>query len=227
MNFKKSALAAAVGTALAVASSMASAISVENSSLTFLLTSDHCSGTCGGGANPQPSFGTIVVTDLPGDVLGFNITLINGNKFVQTGLDLTFGFNLAGNPTLTYSGLSSGFTIPGGTSPTQTSGTYHENGTGNFQYGVVWGGGGGGGIADTNPVLSFSVTGTGLTLASLQQNAVGQYFAADIISGTTGNTGAVDASLVTSVPEPETYATMLAGLGLLGFVAARRKNVAT
>jgi hypothetical protein len=206
---------------------MASAISVENSSLTFLLTSDHCSGTCGGGANPQPSFGTIVVTDLPGDVLGFNITLINGNKFVQTGLDLTFGFNLAGNPTLTYSGLSSGFTIPGGTSPTQTSGTYHENGTGNFQYGVVWGGGGGGGNADTNPVLSFSVTGTGLTLASLQQNAVGQYFAADIISGTTGNTGAVDASLVTSVPEPETYATMLAGLGLLGFVAARRKNVAT
>jgi len=227
MNFKKSALAAAVGTALAVASSMASAISVENSSLTFLLTSDHCSGTCGGGANPQPSFGTIVVTDLPGDVLGFNITLINGNKFVQTGLDLTFGFNLAGNPTLTYSGLSSGFTIPGGTSPTQTSGTYHENGTGNFQYGVVWGGGGGGGNADTNPVLSFSVTGTGLTLASLQQNAVGQYFAADIISGTTGNTGAVDASLVTSVPEPETYAMMLAGLGLLGFVAARRKNVAT
>jgi len=227
MNFKKSALAAAVGTALAVASSMASAISVENSSLTFLLTSDHCSCTCGGGANPQPSFGTIVVTDLPGDVLGFNITLINGNKFVQTGLDLTFGFNLAGNPTLTYSGLSSGFTIPGGTSPTQTSGTYHENGTGNFQYGVVWGGGGGGGNADTNPVLSFSVTGTGLTLASLQQNAVGQYFAADIISGTTGNTGAVDASLVTSVPEPETYATMLAGLGLLGFVAARRKNVAT
>jgi len=226
MNFKKSALAAAVGTALAVASSMASAISVENSSLTFLLTSDHCSGTCGGGANPQPSFGTIVVTDLPGDVLGFNITLINGNKFVQTGLDLTFGFNLAGNPTLTYSGLSSGFTIPGGTSPTQTSGTYHENGTGNFQYGVVWGGGGGGN-ADTNPVLSFSVTGTGLTLASLQQNAVGQYFAADIISGTTGNTGAVDASLVTSVPEPETYAMMLAGLGLLGFVAARRKNVAT
>jgi len=227
MNFKKSALAAAVGTALAVASSMASAISAENSSLTFLLTSDHCSGTCGGGANPQPSFGTIVVTDLPGDVLGFNITLINGNKFVQTGLDLTFGFNLAGNPTLTYSGLSSGFTIPGGTSPTQTSGTYHENGTGNFQYGVVWGGGGGGGNADTNPVLSFSVTGTGLTLASLQQNAVGQYFAADIISGTTGNTGAVDASLVTSVPEPETYAMMLAGLGLLGFVAARRKNVAT
>jgi hypothetical protein len=226
MNFKKSAIAAAVGTALAVASSMAGAISVENPSLTFLLTSDHCTGTCGGGANPQASFGTIVVTDLPGDVLGFNVTLINGNKFVQTGLDLTFGFNLAGNPTLTYSGLSTGFTIPGGTSPTQISGAYHENGTGDFQYGVVWGGGPGGGNADPNSVLSFTVSGNNLTLASLQQNAAGQYFAADILSGTTGNTGAVDASFVTSVPEPETYAMMLAGLSLLGFVAARRKTMA-
>jgi probable HAF family extracellular repeat protein len=29
---------------------------------------------------------------------------------------------------------------------------------------------------------------------------------------------------VTAVPEPETYAMMLAGLGLMGFVARRRKN---
>jgi hypothetical protein len=30
---------------------------------------------------------------------------------------------------------------------------------------------------------------------------------------------------VTAVPEPETYAMMLAGLGLVGAVARRRKNV--
>ena len=224
MQFKKTSLAAAVGTALLAVSSLANA--ADGDTLTFLLTSDHCTGTCGGGATPQASFGTIVVTDLVGSALGFNVTLINGNKFVQTGLDLTFGFNLAGSPTLTYSALSAGFTIPGGTSPTQSSGAFHENGTGDFQYGVVWGGGGGGGNADPNSVLSFTVTGSNLTLASLQQNAAGQYFAADILSGTTGNTGAVDASLVTSVPEPETYAMMLAGLGLLGFVAARRKTIA-
>ena len=136
---------------------------------------------------------------------------------------------MAANPSITYSALSATFTIPGGSSPSQIAGTYHENGTGDFEYGVVWGGGSGGGNADPNPVLSFTITGTGLTLASLEQNAAGQFFAADIISGTTGNTGAVDASQAlppTSIPEPETYALMLAGLGLMGFVARRRKQKA-
>jgi hypothetical protein len=66
-----------------------------------------------------------------------------------------------------------------------------------------------------------------LTLASLEQNAFLQFFAADILGGTTGLTGAVDASdrlPPTSVPEPETYAMLLAGLGLMGFVARRRKQ---
>jgi PEP-CTERM motif len=31
-------------------------------------------------------------------------------------------------------------------------------------------------------------------------------------------------SAVTPVPEPETYAMMLAGLGLMGTIARRRKN---
>jgi hypothetical protein len=30
--------------------------------------------------------------------------------------------------------------------------------------------------------------------------------------------------LVTGVPEPETYAMFMAGLGLMGFIARRRKN---
>jgi hypothetical protein len=30
--------------------------------------------------------------------------------------------------------------------------------------------------------------------------------------------------LLTAVPEPETYAMLLAGLGLMGFVARRRKQ---
>jgi hypothetical protein len=106
----------------------------------------------------------------------FNITLTNGNKFVQTGLDLTFGFNLVANPTVTYSALTAGYTIPGGTSPLQSAGSYHENGTGDFEYGVIWGGGAGGGNAAANPVLSFTIGGTGLTLASLEQNAVASIF---------------------------------------------------
>ena len=39
------------------------------------------------------------------------------------------------------------------------------------------------------------------------------------------NTGSILADVnVTAVPEPETYAMMLAGLGLIGFSARRRKN---
>lgn len=33
----------------------------------------------------------------------------------------------------------------------------------------------------------------------------------------------IDESIMTTVPEPETYLMMLVGLGLVGFVARRRK----
>jgi len=38
--------------------------------------------------------------------------------------------------------------------------------------------------------------------------------------------GPIRGFLIAAVPEPETYAMMLAGLGLLGFVARRRKQIA-
>lgn len=46
------------------------------------------------------------------------------------------------------------------------------------------------------------------------------------VSMTAGNTVAVTGQItsVTSVPEPETYAMMLAGLGVMGFVSRKRKN---
>ena len=37
-------------------------------------------------------------------------------------------------------------------------------------------------------------------------------------------TGVTHAFLLTPVPEPETYALFMAGLGLMGFIARRRKN---
>src|SRR5258706_2675343 len=150
-------LTAAVGLALGDATQPASAATGDTS--TFLLTSDHCTGTCGGGINPQASFGSIVVTDLVGDALGFSISLINGNKFVATGLDATIGFNLNGNPTITYSNFNQTvprFTVLGGLSPNQVAGSYHMNGTVFFEYALDWNGGNGGGSADPNAVLSFN-----------------------------------------------------------------------
>ena len=37
----------------------------------------------------------------------------------------------------------------------------------------------------------------------------------------------IDIGTVTPVPEPETYALMLAGIGVLGFLARRRKGEQT
>jgi hypothetical protein len=42
--------------------------------------------------------------------------------------------------------------------------------------------------------------------------------------GLSKNTLAVNIELTSAVPEPETYAMMLAGLGLLGWVGRRRNQ---
>ena len=57
----------------------------------------------------------------------------------------------------------------------------------------------------------------------------GWWFAADVanLAGNTGAIGARDFVLFTAVPEPETYAMMLTGLGLLGFAARRRRKQGT
>src|SRR4029078_528097 len=66
-------------------------------------TSDHCTGGCG----PQATgFATITGTQAGTDTVDITITLLNGNKFVDTGLH-AFTFNLIGDPTVTFSNFSS------------------------------------------------------------------------------------------------------------------------
>src|SRR5262249_54741309 len=128
----------------------------------------------------QTSGGTVTVVDNGGGSLTFTVTLANSNKFVSTGFETDFGFNLAGNPSITYSSVATGFAATGANP--QSAGSLHMDGTGNFEYGVTCTACGSGGSNPQDGPLTFTISGTGLTLASLETNAAGQFFAVDLIS---------------------------------------------
>jgi hypothetical protein len=52
-------------------------------------------------------------------------------------------------------------------------------------------------------------------------NTGGYFFASDIINTSTGATG--NAASVSAIPEPEIYAMLSVGLGLMGWIGRRRK----
>ena len=199
----------------------AQAVVVTATQLTGTFFSDHCTGGC---LTNQPNGGgTVTVTQTGLNTLAFDIELANGNQFVNTGFDASFGFNLSNIASITYSGITPvGFTIPGGNP--QSAGSLHMDGTGFFSFGLE--GFGTGGSSPDGSSLKFTITAAGLDLSDLTTNAAGQFFAADVLSGTTGNTGAIDVSTVTmsSVPEPSTWAMMLLGFFGIGFMAYRRRG---
>jgi len=69
-------------------------------------------------------------------------------------------------------------------------------------------------------LFSPTTFGTSFTTTTL---SAGDYYYAPVfaLSGSAGDMYTFE-STVSAVPEPETYAMMLAGLGMLGFVARRR-----
>lgn len=191
----------------------------------FALTSDHCSGT-GGCLGNLNSAGTVTVTQIGTNELHFDISLAAGFSIINTGFDGSFAFDLNPNQTVTYSNLTAGVSPVGG-NPVGAQNLTQFDGFASFEYAVLVNAQGGGhGIG---PNLSFDLTGSNLTLASLQQNSAGAFFVVDVLGGTTGNTGLVDAS-VAAVPGPVAGAGLpaivMAGGGLLALARRRRrKNV--
>lgn len=112
--------------------------------------------------------------------------------------------------------IASGFTPN-----SNSAGDLKMDGTGDFEYGVNCTVCGNGASNPQQGPLDFTITGgSGLSTASFEKNADGQFFAVDIISPVTGKTGGVDAS-TSVVSTPDGGATLvLLGLGCWDWAAS-------
>lgn len=207
-KFLKSSVAVA---AFAIAGS-ASAISIY--------TLNNGGSVLSGGAN----FGTVKLEQQNGDVQ-FTINLAPELDFRQNNSGTIFSFN--------GFGVSLG-EINVGTGYNKTSTNVTPSPFGTFQFGItaLSQPGSNGGFVKPDPLV-FSVSNA--LESDFLFKSIGQtqaYFAADVACvavlgncsgiGVTGNVGAT----LAPVPEPETYALMFAGLGVVGFMARRRKQQA-
>lgn len=173
------------------------------------------------GAGP---YGSVTLAQSFSDVL-VSVSLRDDLNFVHTGSHAIFAFNLSGLSSSSditkisfAKGLNNVFGVVNapGNSPFST-----------FSYGITCiddcsAGGSRGGYADP---LTFTVHNA--MVSDFNQLSTGKgraaYFSADVANGT-GTTGTIGVTQISAVPEPESYAMLLAGLGLMGSIALRRQR---
>jgi hypothetical protein len=199
---------------------MGSAALAHADTLTYTLTQNGCSNSCGAGP-----FGTIVLSQTTVGTVNVTETLASGVRYAGTGAGDALEFNVTGvSGGVSITGITSGFAV--GPAP-DTASTF-----GTFLYSVTCSTCQGGQVGNPSGPLSFTVSATGLTLADFTANAGGHYFASDVFSnGNTGNVGAngpgTPGGTPPPTPTPEPSSLLLLGTGALGAagVLRRRFNV--
>jgi hypothetical protein len=153
------------------------------------------------------------------DQVEFNVALAPNTAFVSTGGPhnaFAFNLNLLTPYTISFNSPTSGIFTIGGSATNTPYGVFTN---------VIDCPGCGPGASNAYPgLLDFTVTATGgISLDNFIANAGGYYFSADVI-GPSGGTGNIASNVMSPVPEPQTYAMLLVGLGLIG-LSARRKGI--
>ena len=186
--------------------------SLANAGMIYTLNLDGCSGGCG-----TSPFGQVLLAQNGSNDVLVTLTLFNGDEFVKTGAGNALAFNLTGNPAITISALTSGFSV----GPASA----HASAFGTFEYTVTCTGCGPGASSPLLGPLSFDVQlagGGSLSISDFVGNGGGHFFAADILgtNGATGNVAADGPGKSSSAPEPS--ATLLGLTGLAALSGIRR-----